>query len=346
MTNTLTTECTHCSTRFRLLPAQLEVAQGMVRCGSCRKVFNATEHLNIGAQEDRIKDDFLIQDDLNVNLDAPEFKQELARLAQQEYHARQHANTPESAAEQPLSTPITEPPFDEEAWAAQLLAEEGLAEPVTEDCSDTDQQQISSSPAHNEHANTAQPNRRQEPQLREEFNDLDLDPIELDWQPKPSPWKRRIIWGFLSCITLGIFIAQYTYANFDDLARNQHSRALLQRICPLIGCTLPKYVNVELIKSSNLMVRKHPDFKDALLIDAVIYNRAAYVQAYPLIKLNFLNAEADIIASRSFTSAEYLGGELAGSEHMPAQIPIRISFEVLVPTKLAQSYSIEFLSPQ
>ena len=94
------------------------------------------------------------------------------------------------------------------------------------------------------------------------------------------------------------------------------------------------------------MVRKHPEFKDALLIDAVIYNRASYVQAYPLIKLNFLDAEKNTLASRSFSPAEYLGGELAGSQQMPAQIPIRISFEVLIPTKLAEHYSLEFLSPE
>ncbi len=36
----LITTCTHCLARFRVTPQQLNVKQGQVRCGRCRKVFN------------------------------------------------------------------------------------------------------------------------------------------------------------------------------------------------------------------------------------------------------------------------------------------------------------------
>lgn len=40
----LITACPHCATVFRLTLEQLEMADGMVRCGKCIKVFNANEN--------------------------------------------------------------------------------------------------------------------------------------------------------------------------------------------------------------------------------------------------------------------------------------------------------------
>lgn len=344
----------------------------MVRCGSCRQVFNAIERLEAKAKQEPVKADFLIHDDLDINIDSPEFEQELARLTQEEQPAagsvfgkdsqitapdtHEARFTGRSATDFYQATQVTEAPYDEEAWAAALLAEAGaepaLGDPFTLD--DTDSAVTAETELYAavepeptiDSADEEQPSRRKEPRIREEFAELDVEPLELTWKPKKSPWKGRIIWGGLIVFTLCAFIAQYIYFNFDDLARNENSRVWIQRLCPVIGCSMPSRVNVELIKSSNLMVREHPEFKDALLIDAVIYNRAPYIQAYPLIKLNFLDANKTTLASRSFSPAEYLGGELAGSQSMPAQIPIRISFEVLIPTKMAEHYSIEFLSPE
>lgn len=42
---THTTQCPGCQTRFKVSDAQLSVANGLVRCGRCAHVFNATEHM-------------------------------------------------------------------------------------------------------------------------------------------------------------------------------------------------------------------------------------------------------------------------------------------------------------
>jgi predicted Zn finger-like uncharacterized protein len=41
----LITTCTHCRSRFRVTPQQLNAKQGQVRCGRCRSVFNGFEAL-------------------------------------------------------------------------------------------------------------------------------------------------------------------------------------------------------------------------------------------------------------------------------------------------------------
>ena len=45
MTDSFVTQCPHCQTRFRVSHAQLNVARGVVRCGSCLQVFNAARQL-------------------------------------------------------------------------------------------------------------------------------------------------------------------------------------------------------------------------------------------------------------------------------------------------------------
>lgn len=45
MTDSFVTQCPHCQARFRVNHAQLSVARGVVRCGSCLQVFNAARQL-------------------------------------------------------------------------------------------------------------------------------------------------------------------------------------------------------------------------------------------------------------------------------------------------------------
>lgn len=42
----LATRCPHCQTRFRVTTEQLQLREGMVRCGSCREVFNGSDLLS------------------------------------------------------------------------------------------------------------------------------------------------------------------------------------------------------------------------------------------------------------------------------------------------------------
>jgi predicted Zn finger-like uncharacterized protein len=41
----LATRCPHCQTTFRVVPDQLKLRAGLVRCGACKEIFNGVEHL-------------------------------------------------------------------------------------------------------------------------------------------------------------------------------------------------------------------------------------------------------------------------------------------------------------
>ncbi|MCR3769949.1 DUF3426 domain-containing protein, partial [Pseudomonas aeruginosa] len=172
------------------------------------------------------------------------------------------------------------------------------------------------------------------------------EPLQLAWEKPRRQWPRRLGWLLLILLALGGLAAQYVAYHFDELARQDAYRPWFAQLCPEIGCTLPSKVDVEQIRSSNLVVRSHPEFSGALVVDAIIYNRASFSQPFPLLELRFADLNGHLIANRRFKPGEYLGGELAGRTEMPPQVPIHVSLDILDPGPKAVNYSLSFHSPE
>ncbi|MGB4073868.1 DUF3426 domain-containing protein [Pseudomonas sp.] len=188
---------------------------------------------------------------------------------------------------------------------------------------------------------------RNEPGLRDEhLFELDDEPLQLDWQQPQKPWGRWIGWGLLNLIGASALAGQYVIYHFDELARQDQYRPWFEQLCPAIGCQLPSKVDIAQIKSSNLVVRSHPEFSGALVVDAILYNRAAFSQPFPLLEMRFADINGQLLASRRFKPSEYLAGELAGNAEMPPQTPIHISLDILDPGTQAVNYSLSFHSPE
>lgn len=206
------------------------------------------------------------------------------------------------------------------------------------------------SPAEPELTATEQEQRpqRSEPNLgRERLFELDDEPLQLDWQPRQGiAWGRVFGWGLLNLVALAGLLAQYAAYNFDELARQDRYRPWFEQLCPNIGCSLPSKVDISQIRSSNLVVRSHPEFSGALVVDAILYNRAPFAQPFPLLEMRFADMGGQLVASRRFKPSEYLAGELAGQSEMPPQTPIHISLDILDPGPRAVNYSLSFHSPE
>jgi predicted Zn finger-like uncharacterized protein len=189
--------------------------------------------------------------------------------------------------------------------------------------------------------------KKREPAVRAEaLQDLTDDPLQLDWQKRRSPWGRRFFWLLLVLLGTAALAGQYIAYHFDELARQDQYRPWFQQLCPQIGCTVPSKVDIAKIKSSNLVVRSHPDFSGALVVDAIIYNRAPFSQPFPLLELRFADLNGHLIASRRFKPGEYLNGDLEGMAEMPPQTPIHIALDILDPGPKAVNYSLSFHSPE
>lgn len=141
-----------------------------------------------------------------------------------------------------------------------------------------------------------------------------------------------------------LLLGLYIYGNFNQLARQDSTRPWLAVICPIFDCQLPAKVDVQQFKSSNLQVRYHPEFSGAVLIDAIIYNRASFSQAFPLLELVFIDQNGQPLASRRFKPEEYLSDTDAQQQIQP-QIPIHIVLETLKPNANPVDYRLKFVAP-
>jgi len=414
MTDSFVTQCPHCQTSFRVSHAQLSVARGVVRCGSCLQVFNAARQLlEQASKESPVTTPVQPEEPLEpsppratsqkqwsateLDLDSLDLDEELARLEQREIQpttelgrhrddslsARRDSTgqddeepwsdslfsesaadraqldepldsleTPEPTVE-PSKASRTEPSLslepvdlDEESQPPHLRLHDPLDAPLNhERLSAADEREI------DDNLPSIEPLRkrreRSEPGGRAEvLQDLTDDPLQLDWQKRRSPWGRRLFWLLLVLIAAGALAGQYIAYHFDELARQDQYRPWFQQLCPQIGCTVPSKVDIAKIKSSNLVVRSHPEFNGALVVDAIIYNRAPFSQPFPLLELRFADLNGHLIASRRFKPGEYLNGDLEGMAEMPPQTPIHIALDILDPGAKAVNYSLSFHSPE
>lgn len=417
MTDSFVTQCPHCQTSFRVSHAQLSVARGVVRCGSCLQVFNAARQLlEQAGKEPPVATPIppaqpaeplepsppraISQKQWSateLDLDSLDLDEELARLEQREIQPatelgrhrddslsarrdstgqddeepwsdslfsesaadRAQADEPLDSLETPEPTvesgkaSRTEPSLslepvdlDDESQPPQLRLHDPLDAPLNhERLSATDENEI------DDNLPSIEPLRkrreRSEPGVRAEvLQDLTDDPLQLDWQKRRSPWGRRLLWSLLVLIAAGALAGQYIAYHFDELARQDQYRPWFQQLCPQIGCTVPSKVDIAKIKSSNLVVRSHPEFNGALVVDAIIYNRAPFSQPFPLLELRFADLNGHLIASRRFKPGEYLNGDLEGMAEMPPQTPIHIALDILDPGAKAVNYSLSFHSPE
>ena len=402
MTDSFVTQCPHCQARFRVSHAQLSVARGVVRCGSCLQVFNAARQLleqrgQVPAPEQPAAAEkaaepsaeaprAISQKQWNaeeLDLDNLDLDEELAKLERRQASANRRQ--PEDALSATRGTARAE----EEQWAASLFSEppeertpapEDEPEPATATrqrtepsmsfrLDDIDDEPPLRSAPHAEDDDIDPPftpltraldepepedrpqarRKRQRPEVSvhdDVLQDLEDDPLHLYAQKRPTGWGRRLIWILLVLIAAAGLAGQYIAYQFDDLARQDAYRPWFQQLCPSLGCTVPSRVDIAHIKSSNLVVRSNPEFAGALVVDAIIYNRATFSQPFPLLELRFADMNGSLIASRRFKPGEYLSGELAGVSEMPSQTPIHISLDILDPGNKAVNYSLSFHSPE
>ncbi|SFB41678.1 DUF3426 domain-containing protein [Pseudomonas sp. NFPP24] len=400
MTDSFVTQCPHCQARFRVNHAQLSVARGVVRCGSCLQVFNAARQLlEQRAQAPTPQPEATPEAPRAISqkqwsaeeldLDNLDLDEELAKLERREIQHtqpvgadRRQPGTDRRQKDESFSASRDTVKAEEEKWAASLFSEppeerlhvtEDQPEPATRQRTEPsmsfhtdhrdDEPPLRSTPDDDDidppftpltkaaEPDDRLPPRRKRPRAETSahddlLQDLEDDPLHLYAQKRPTGLGRRLVWLLLVLIAAAGLAGQYIAYQFDDLARQDAYRPWFQQLCPTLGCTVPSRVDIAHIKSSNLVVRSHPDFAGALVVDAIIYNRATFSQPFPLLELRFADLNGNLIASRRFKPAEYLSGELAGVSEMPSQTPIHISLDILDPGNKAVNYSLSFHSPE
>jgi hypothetical protein len=150
------------------------------------------------------------------------------------------------------------------------------------------------------------------------------------------------LYGLLGLGLILILSLQYLYFNRDQFAEYPNARPLLQGMCKLTGCTIAERRDLSQIELLNHGIFAHPAAENALIIKAVIRNRAPFPQPYPIIEITLNDFNSNRVALRRFSPGEYLLEIPQGDQLMPVNENIPVHLQVVDPGQEAMAFEFEF----
>ena len=174
--------------------------------------------------------------------------------------------------------------------------------------------------------------------------------FDLEFEPDPELLfqDRRRFFPFASLkwvpgilFMLLLLGAQWAFMNLQTFAQNEAYREQILAFCRVTGCSVPDYDKLEFLETRELIIRSHPEAPSALMVDVLLRNSGDFRQVFPGLRLDFMEVRGNVVASRVFRSADYLGGEMRGLRYIPALTEVRLSLEIVDPGEKALGYQME-----
>jgi len=346
--------CPNCDTSFKVTDAQLDAADGAVRCGACLQVFIASDYFveapipDLFAENSQTVSAAVREDEDPTNAgelatpeaaDAAEFagmavaSSELQGEIDQEPEAFTYNPAPndhQSVQPEHVQPQYTQPePVDESV-------EEPVNEPINEPIEEPIEELI------DEHLAQAAIADLSATEITENLDGIaNAAPEELVGDLVPVANNRRIVSWVAGCaLALVVLGAQYLWFERDRLAMDAQLRAYYLSVCNVVNCQLPDYLDAANLIATDLVVRTHPTAGNGLIVDAILRNGSPYRQRFPSLQLRFADINGNTLAQRTFSPDAYLAGELAGLRYIPAVTEVRLSLDIVDPGPLAVSYSM------
>lgn len=294
----LITRCPTCETMFRVVPDQLRVSEGWVRCGHCAEVFDATQNMvpppdaaTAGAQPDAASPATATTSTTGeagtVVPAAPGGPAGATPVAQR-------AESPDAAREASwLNAPETDPqsvfqPTGEPEPDAIELPMPALRNAAATDLPvpAADAGDFGSGPRH---------------------AGIDPTPSFLQDEPPPSVWRRpvvRLLLAVLLVLLLALLAMQYLVKERDRVAAMQPAvRPVLQAICAVADCSIGPLRQIEsiVIDSSSFSRLRGDDYQ----LGFALKNTAPIDVAMPAIELSLTDPQDQPVVRRVILPSEF-----------------------------------------
>jgi predicted Zn finger-like uncharacterized protein len=168
---------------------------------------------------------------------------------------------------------------------------------------------------------------------------IELDALEVTFRHRKG-LSAQFWWGTGCLAALLLLLIQVAIIKMPQWRYDTPLSGVYTLACQKLTCPKDNRVDASKIQTKSLLVREHPTHPGAFAVDAVIVNKASFVQPFPRLILSFRNLQNQLINERIFLPAEYLGGEMAGEQNMPIKQEIRIGLEIVDPGNEAVSYNL------
>lgn len=263
----LITRCPACGTMFKVVPDQLRISEGWVRCGHCAEVFDASSHMQgEGAAP-------------FAQATAPTPMPEPAAPPQQQYVA---------------AGPDMDPEPEPEPAVPPLAVTDFLVEPLmpSEPAPET------SYLAAVDEVSRAEPAPAEDPVLE------DVSFVRL--ARRKAFWRRPLVraaLGLAACVLLVALALQMAVQERDRLAAAQPAlKPLLQQLCGPLQCTVgpPRQIEAVMIDGSTFSKLRGDTYR----LNFTLRNQAPTDIAMPAIELTLTDGQDQPVVRRVLTPAD------------------------------------------
>ncbi len=317
--------CPRCESWFRVRAEHLSAAAGQVTCGECNTVFDALPSL----VEER---DGSAAVELGDLVPAPTPEPTAASMSEPDPE-------PERELEPDPAPVVVEAPVISAESAALAFAfapgndsrfDELPAPLVTHSLSADEHAILFTEPGSDAPLEDTIPEAR-----------AMVDALYGELGPPPLP-PRRTGWRVLGALFAIVLLAQLAwYARSWVELWLPASVGWYTTLCTRLACAQPPATSrIRLIARD---VREHPQYRNALLVNATLVNEAAEPQPYPVIELRLHDAGGRVLGARRFAPTEYLDQSIALGDGMPPARPVYIVLELGGDAATAASFEFTFL---
>lgn len=265
------TQCPHCSAKFRVRPEQVKLHAGLVRCGACRGIFDAVEHLIEGILPP------VAPPDEEADVEPP-------RTIIQAMPAVQDSAQTVSPS-QPAPIPAVVPPQTVTTSTAVPTRYGDTGQGTDAVVRNVDAGEHVVAPA----------------DVRSDFQDY-------RWRAKARPLTRaaRVAFGFLSLLAALALVAQAAYFFRDEIAsRFPVAAPALASACEVIGCRLEPPKRAESLGFVGADLAADPAHKGLLIFTATLRNSGSQAVAFPHLVLSLDGLGGEVVVRRVFTPPEF-----------------------------------------
>ncbi len=293
----LLTRCPACETLYRLVPDQLRISQGWVKCGQCSEIFDASQHLV----------ELALVEEQEPDKDETESEDPTAHLTEDA------AEVDESCLVGPVQAEVE--PAD---TTARVDTEDSKADAEEEDETTTAEAMPESvltprkptSPPSEDFATAV-------PTATEPGEGASFLQESGTRRNASFSWCRPVLYVLLSLLFGGL-ATQYVYWERETLAAvYPSSKPILQRICAPVGCSVNALQRIDAITLDAAAFQKTAE--DTYRLTFVIKNQSTLMLALPSVELTLTDVLDQAVMRRVLTPSDLfdVSAELAGaSEYM------------------------------
>lgn len=325
----LLTTCPSCGAKYTVVPEKLNVRQGRVMCGRCRKVFNAFETL------ERIEDadageavDYALLETRSAASRAVETLEDVTDVLQfvesNKADKALASNLRETdaldghteALRKPKLSGQIGPPMGKLSEATSVAVAKRNLLPASGSGS-----ALVAKPTHADQAPAKPPMPKAPAPPVAAATDNPLIGGAL-----PRPPSTLEAWTWLAAVAGTVLLIQSIYFYRSQIVqRYPQLRPALTAACEVIGCSVTWGRDQTMIKIESSDLIEPPGRPGKMLLTATLANRAATKQDYPALEVKLTDASNAVITSRVLMPSEYLGRTPAQEEGLASNDELYIN---------------------